>query len=132
MTDSMGAAMESGDMFTFTAGAAVVGLVIHMLTGAMYGVIFAFLARGIRGVALIAAGAVYGVAVLPFSGYIALPVAAEITGSGDPIADMADMVGWGTFAVEHVIFGTVLGAGLLALRGEHAWRTAEPGAHATA
>ncbi len=59
-------------------------------------------------------------------------IAAEVTGSGDVIADMADMVGWGTFAIEHVIYGAVLGAGVLALRGERATLAARPGAHAAA
>ena len=40
-------------------------------------------------------------------------MAAKITGSGSTIADMASMVGWATFAVEHLIFGLVLGAAAL-------------------
>lgn len=116
MTQSMTAAMH-GDTFWFTTGAAVCGLLIHMVTGAMYGVGFALLARRIRGDGtLLAAGTAYGVAALLFSGLIALPVAAAIADAGKPISDMASMVGWGTFAVEHVIFGMMLGAGVVIAR----------------
>ncbi len=48
------------------------------------------------------------------SAFVGLPVAAKITGSGTIISDMASMVGWATFAVEHTMFRLVLGA--LALR----------------
>lgn len=47
--------------------------------------------------------------------FVGLPAAAAIFDSGDQIADMAEMVGYGTFVVEHLIFGLVLGLGL-------AWR----------
>ena len=39
-----------------------------------------------------------------------LPIAVKITGSGSTISDMANAVGWVTFAVEHMMFGAVLGA----------------------
>ena len=34
---------------------------------------------------------------------VGLSIAAKITGSAATISDMANMVGWGTFAVEHVV-----------------------------
>jgi hypothetical protein len=116
MMQSMTAAM-AGDRFWFTAGAAIVGLLIHMMTGAVYGMGFALLVRRVRGGALVVAGTLFGLLALLLSGFIGLPVAASITDAGSTISDMADMVGWGTFAVEHAIFGMVLGAGILALRG---------------
>src|SRR5581483_11161862 len=111
MTQSMTAAMH-GNTFWFTTGAAACGLLIHMFTGAMYGVGFAFLTRRVRKNAALLAG----VAALLFSGLIALPVAAGVAGAGKPISDMASMVGWGTFAVEHAIFGMMLGAGVIVAR----------------
>jgi hypothetical protein len=94
-----------------------------MMTGAMFGIGFAFLARRLTRAALVPAGAVYGLAVFVMSAFIGLPVAAKITGAGTTISDMASMVGWATFAVEHMMFGLVLGA--LALRSAPAARTSE-------
>ncbi len=50
---------------------------------------------------------------------VVLPVVANLFGVGEAISDMPTMVGWGTFTVEHVLFGLVLGA-IVAAR--HAWR----------
>ena len=48
-------------------------------------------------------------AVFVVSSFIGLPIAAKLTASGPVITDMAKMVGWSTFAIEHLMFGTVLG-----------------------
>jgi hypothetical protein len=53
--------------------------------------------------------------VFAVSAWIGLPIVAGIFDSGDQITDMAEMAGWGTFVVEHLVFGVVLGA-LVALR----------------
>jgi hypothetical protein len=105
----------AGNRFWFSAGPAVLGSSIHMMTGAMFGIGFAFLARRLPRTALVPVGAIYGLAVFVVSAFVGLPVAAKVTGSGSTISDMASMVGWATFAVEHVMFGLVLGA--FALRG---------------
>lgn len=116
MMQSMTAAMH-GDTFWFTPGAAICGLLIHMITGAMYGIGFALLTRRVRRDAtVLAAGTAYGIAALLFSGLVALPIAATIADAGKPISDMASMVGWGTFTVEHIIFGMMLGAGVVIAR----------------
>ncbi len=113
MMRSVAEAMAA-NRFWFTGGPAVLGLLIHMTTGAMCGIGFAFLARRLPRAALVPAGAAYGLAVFVVSAFIGLPVAAKITSSGSIISDMATMVGWATFAVEHMMFGLVLGA--IALR----------------
>lgn len=41
--------------------------------------------------------------------WVVLPAVADIFDSGPPIRDMGSTVGWGTFVVEHLIYGTVLG-----------------------
>ncbi|MPZ61197.1 MAG: hypothetical protein GEU93_07850 [Propionibacteriales bacterium] len=119
--DSMMTSMEAGmagDMFTFTFGPAVLGAVIHMMTGAMYGALFGVIAAltHVRGAVLVLGGLVWGAVVFAFSAWIGLPVAAAIFGSGDPISNMASMAGWGTFLTEHLIFGVVLGLLLLGRR----------------
>lgn len=112
----MRSAMEAmaGNKFWFSAGPAALGLLIHMMTGAMFGIGFAFLARRLPRTLIVPAGAIYGLAVFVVSAFVGLPVAAKITGSGTTISDMASMVGYATFAIEHMMFGLVLGA--LALR----------------
>jgi hypothetical protein len=111
MMASMKAAM-AGDPVTFVFGIAMLGAIIHMMTGAMYGAIFgAFASRmsfGLGGFTGI--GVVFGFAVFLASAFAGLPTAAGLFGAGDPIRNMAAMAGWGTFLVEHLMFGAALGA----------------------
>lgn len=107
MTSMMKAA--AGDSFWFTPGAAVVGLMIHMITGAAYGMGIAFLLCAVPRSLLIPIGALSGAAVFAISSFVGLPIAARVTGAGSTISDMARMVGYGTFLAEHVMFGITLG-----------------------
>ena len=99
----------AGHHFWFAAGPASLGLMIHMATGAAYGMVFVLITQRLRRSLVIPAGMAYGLAVFVVSSFIGLPIAAKLTASGPVIADMAEMVGWSTFAVEHLVFGTVLG-----------------------
>ncbi|MGB3827661.1 MAG: hypothetical protein WA962_02710 [Ornithinimicrobium sp.] len=111
MMSSMESATMGGSNFEFFAGAALLGAVVHMMVGAMYGVGFAVLVglTRIRGMALVAAGVVWGGLVFVISSFVGLPLAAAVLNSGDQIANMAELVGYGTFLVEHLIFGLFLG-----------------------
>jgi len=82
-----------------------------MMVGAMYGVGFAVLASltRIRGMALVAAAVVWGGLVFVISSFAGLSLAAAVFNSGDQITNMAELVGYGTFVVEHLIFGLFLG-----------------------
>lgn len=113
----------AGNRFWFVAGPAFVGLMIHMVTGAAYGMVFALVTRPLRRGALVPVGMVFGMATFLVSSFVALPIAASITGAGTTISDMAKMVGWSTFVLEHLMFGLVLGA--LALRWTPAKKTAD-------
>ncbi len=104
----------AGNRFWFTPGAALVGVAIHMMTGAAFGMMFAAVTRVLPRRTWLAAGAIFGMAVFAGSAFIDLPAVASITGSGDVIANMASMVGWTTFAIEHVMFGLALAVYLLA------------------
>lgn len=81
----------------------------------MYGVGLAVIARTakLQGFSLISAGMIYGVIVFAVSAWIGLPLAAAILSSGDQITNMASMVGYGTFLVEHVMFGVAAALVLL-------------------
>ena len=107
---SLKAAMGGSD-FHLVLGTAVLGAVIHMMTGAMYGAVFGLVVAPLtlKPTGLVAAGIFYGALVLVVSAFIGLPVAAAIFGSGDQITHMATMAGWGAFIVEHLIFGLALG-----------------------
>ena len=101
----------AGNPFHFEFGPALLGMVIHMMTAAMYGAVFGLIVARLRlgTAALAAAGLVWGVAVFALSAFIGLPIAAALFGSGDQIANMAEMAGWGTFIIEHLLYGLVLG-----------------------
>lgn len=111
MMKSMMADQAEGDAFTFLAGPAILGAMIHMMTGAMYGAVFGAVVSRLRlGLAPAAGvGLGYGFLVFAMSAYVGLPIAAAIFDSGDPITNMAEMAGWGTFVVEHLLFGLALG-----------------------
>lgn len=49
------------------------------------------------------------------SAWMGLPVAAATFDSGEPLAGMASKAGWGTWLIEHLLFGLTLG--LLLARG---------------
>jgi hypothetical protein len=109
MMESMEAAQMEGDAFVITAGVALLGAVIHMMTGAMYGAVLGLAVARLRlGIGVLAGlGVVYGALVFVMSAFIGLPLAAAVLDAGDPIADMASMAGWWTFFLEHLLFGLV-------------------------
>lgn len=94
MMTSMKQAMQGNDFF-FQAGPAMLGLAVHMMVGAAFGLLFAPIARGLRlrGAAAILASVAYGLLVMVVMSFVGLPVVAGVFGGGKPIADMPTMVG---------------------------------------
>ncbi len=118
---------SGGNLFYFAASPAFLGAAIHMATGAGFGALFG-VAIGLlrlRGGAVVAAGAAWGAIVFAFSTWIGLSVTATLLGSGDQIANMAAAVGYGTFLIEHALFGVVVG--LLMAGRTHHWSVATVG-----
>jgi hypothetical protein len=110
MTRSMEAGM-AGDAFAISVGPALLGLALHLGTGAFWGAIFGLIVSTgwLRGVTGLVAGIVYGLAVMVVMAFLALPVIAAVFGGGEPVSDMPRLAGWGTFAIEHAMYGAVLG-----------------------
>jgi hypothetical protein len=110
MMRSMEAGMV-GDTFAISVGPALLGLALHLATGAFWGGVFGLLVSTgwLRGVTGLVGGIVYGLAVMLVMAFVALPVIAAVFGGGEPISDMPRLAGWGTFAIELAIYGAVLG-----------------------
>lgn len=112
--DAMMASMEdgmAGDPFRLQVGPALLGALIHMTTGAAYGAVFGLVVSrlGVGRAVLVGLGVLWGAVVFVASAFVGLPAAAAVFDAGAPIRDMAEMAGWGTFLVEHLLFGLVLG-----------------------
>ena len=110
MMRSMEAGM-AGNTFAISVGPALLGLALHLITGAFWGAIFGLIVSTgwLRGLTGLVAGIVYGLAVMVVMAFAVLPVIASVFGGGEPISDMPRLAGWGTFAIEHAIYGAVLG-----------------------
>lgn len=114
MMDSVAHAM-AGERFWLAPGAALLGLMVHMVVGAMLGMAFGLVAGRVERRLLPAAGAVFGLIAYVAAIAFGLRIAASVFGGGDPIRDMATMVGQATFAVEHVMFGMAVGVATMLL-----------------
>jgi len=100
-TGAMATSMQQGVYFSL--GPALVGLIVHMMWSALYGVIFALIARAARlhGVQAIVVGLVYGLAVQLVMSVIVLP----LVGQGGMVGE----IGLPSFTIEHLLFGLTLG-----------------------
>ena len=65
----------TGSNFYFVFGPAVVGALVHMMVGAMYGIVFAVIVRmaKLRGTNLIIGGMIYGAIIFAMSAWVGLP-----------------------------------------------------------
>jgi hypothetical protein len=100
-----------GSNYYFDIGPAIVGGIVHMMTGAIAGVIFALTISKLHAsrAVTVVAGTMFGLLVLVVNGFVGLPIVSHLFGGGKPIAEMAKIVGWGHFTAEHVIYGMMLG-----------------------
>ena len=100
-----------GHNFYFDLGPAIVGGIVHMMTGAIVGAIFGIIISKIHAsrAITVVAGMMFGLLVLVVNSFVGLPIVSHLFGGGKPISDMAKIVGWGHFTVEHLIFGMMLG-----------------------
>ena len=102
----------AGERFFFVREAFVFGLAAHVIVAGILGAVFTLLALKLRlgGTRALVGGVAYGLAVMVVMSALVLPVAASMSGAGDPISRMGSEIGWPTFAVLHAVFGLALGA----------------------
>lgn len=100
-SEAMMTSMQKG--LYFALGPAILGLVIHMMWSALYGVIFGQVVQAahLTGAPAVVSGIVYGIVVMLFMSFVVLPI---VGAGGMPAA-----IGWVSFTIEHMMFGIVLG-----------------------
>jgi hypothetical protein len=103
-------ASVNGEIFMLVPESLMAGVAIHLVVGGFFGGLFALVARTeLAQRAIVAAGVVYGLAVMVVMGLVVVPLADGAL-SGDPrVASFPRVAGWLTFVVAHVIYGLVLG-----------------------
>lgn len=100
-SSAMATSMQQG--FYLSVGPALIGLIVHMMWSAMFGIAFLLIARlaHIHGAQGILAGLLFGVVVQLFMSLFVL----RIVGLGT----MPGMIGIPSFTVEHLLYGMMLG-----------------------
>jgi uncharacterized membrane protein YagU involved in acid resistance len=93
--------MQQG--FYFNPGAALIGLVVHMMWAAGYGIVFLLIARAahLHSVQALIGGLVFGVAVEILMSLLVLPLLG--------LGGMPGTIGVPSFTIEHLLFGAALG-----------------------
>ena len=100
----------SGNLFFLVAEPMLFGVAMHLMVGAFYGAIFAAVARVVPSRAsTVLTGIVYGLLVMVLMSFIVVPVADAILEGSERLRSPPTTVGWGTFTLQHVIYGLVLG-----------------------
>ena len=105
----------SGDVFFFVPEPAIFGVAMHLVVGGFFGAIFAVVARGVIArvppsrASIIAVGVVYALLVMLLMSLVLVPAADAVLSGEERVSSFASVAGWGTFTIEHVIYGLVLG-----------------------
>lgn len=99
------------DAFYWATAAALIGAGIHLMNSMVLGVVFGALARvaRLRGLVAAAAGMVFGLVVMVIMQWAVQPATEAIFGGAPYTTDIAQVVGWATWPIAHLIFGVVLG-----------------------
>jgi uncharacterized membrane protein YagU involved in acid resistance len=117
----------TGSRFWLELQSALPGVCVHLALAGLFGVLFVLLAqegRGARPVALVLAGAAWGLVVA----VVMIPVlrlVGERVGGGALIAEVPAQLGWPTYLAMHLVYGLALGA-VVALRAARRRRPAGP------
>ena len=107
----------TGSRFWFEPQTALPGACVHLALAAVFGVPFVLLAhdgRGARPLALVLAGAAWGLVVAAVMVPV-LRLAGRSVGGGALVAELPAQLGWPTYLGMHLVYGLALGA-VVALR----------------
>ena len=119
----------TGSRFWFEPQTALPGVCVHLALAAVFGLAFVLLAhegRGARPVAVVLAGAAWGLVVAAVMVPV-LRLAGRSVGGGDLVAEAPGQLGWPTYLGMHLVYGLALGA-VVALRASRQARlSATPG-----
>jgi hypothetical protein len=109
----------SGDVFFFVPEPAIFGVAMHLVVGGFFGAIFAVVARvllarvepsrALPSRASIAVGVAYALLVMLLMSFVLVPAADAVLSGEERVSSFASVAGWGTFTIQHVIYGLVLG-----------------------
>jgi len=105
----------SGDVFFFVPEPAIFGVAMHLVVGGFFGAIFAVVARGVIArvppsrASIIAVGVAYALFVMLLMSLVLVPAADAVLSGEERVSSFASVAGWGTFTIQHVIYGLVLG-----------------------
>ena len=104
-------AAEQGNPIWMEREPFVFGIGIHLVMGAILGMVFWLIGRmaHIHGRIALAAGAGYGLGVMLVMLFGVLPLIGRVLGPDSGVAAMATTAGLVTFVIAHLIFGLALG-----------------------
>ncbi len=105
----------SGDVFFFVPEPTIFGVAMHLVVGGFFGAIFSVVARALPSrvvpsrPSIIAVGVAYALLVMLLMSLVLVPAADAVLSGEERVSSFASVAGWGTFTIQHVIYGLVLG-----------------------
>lgn len=108
-------AAASGDVFFFVPEPTIFGVAMHLVVGGFFGAIFSVVARAVVArivpsrASIIAVGVAYALLVMLLMSLVLVPAADAALSGEERVSSFASVAGWGTFTIQHVIYGLVLG-----------------------
>lgn len=105
----------SGDVFFFVPEPTIFGVAMHLVVGGFFGAIFSLVARSVvarivpsRAI-IIAVGIAFALLVMLLMSLVLVPAADAVLSGEERVSSFASVAGWGTFTIQHLIYGLVLG-----------------------
>ncbi|MGH2579799.1 MAG: hypothetical protein ACRDHK_04845 [Actinomycetota bacterium] len=110
----------SGDVFFFVPEPTIFGVAMHLVVGGFFGAIFSVVARAVVArvlpsrvvpsqASIIAVGVAYALLVMLLMSLVLVPAADAVLSGEERVSSFASVAGRGTFTIQHVIYGLVLG-----------------------
>jgi hypothetical protein len=98
------------DRFFVASELVLFGVLLHLAVGGFFGAVFAFVAPATRFPRhRLVVGVVYALAVMLAMSVVVLPLLALLLDAGTEVSRFGGRIGWGTFVLQHVVYGLMLG-----------------------